>query len=559
MPEWLTRHLSSADGKQLSLGAYVLLLLLSLAFFVPGQAALPPVDRDEPMFAQATKQMIETGNYVDIRFQDKQRYQKPIGIYWLQAASVHLLNPDHLNEIWAYRVPSLLGAIITILMTAAVGSLLFNPATGFLAAVMMVSCVMLNVEARLAKTDAMLLATIMIAQYGLARAFHNQAKNWKNALLFWGAVGLGILIKGPIIILVVASTCVWIWRVNKNIIWFKKLYPLRGLLLALAIAAPWFIAISLASHGAFMQQSAGHDFLAKIWQGQDRGIIPPGLHLLVFPIMFFPFSLFALLSFSCAWKARREPSVAFCLGWIIPTWIVFELSLTKLPHYVLPTYPAIAMLTAKVLTDNSSAFIQPVRLWLSTTTRVWWGIVGIALAGLVAILPYLLDSSIHEPEIITGSILVIFVCLSGLIIRKSPLATFSLMTIGCLGFYTMVFGYTLPNLHNFWMSRDILSASEAARPCATTHIISAPYSEPSLIFMAGTNTVTTPSGSVAADQLKQDQCAIALLDKDKSTAFLESFKKGARQPFPVGTVHSYNLGNNKWRELILYGFPNNHD
>ena len=159
------------DGERLNKFAYAFLIVLCLAFFTPGLATLPPTDRDESLFAQASKQMIESGNYVDIRFQDQPRYKKPIGIYWLQAASVKLLNPHHLDEIWAYRVPSLIGATVAVLMTACLGAFLFSPAAGLLGAIMMAGCLILNVEARLAKTDAALLGSIMVAQYALARAY----------------------------------------------------------------------------------------------------------------------------------------------------------------------------------------------------------------------------------------------------------------------------------------------------------------------------------------------------------------------------------------------------
>src|ERR1700719_2960645 len=89
------------DGERLSGQAYAFLIILCLAFFLPGVASLPPTDRDESLFAQASKQMIENGNYADIRYQTEPRYKKPVGIYWLQAASVKLFNPHHLDEIWA--------------------------------------------------------------------------------------------------------------------------------------------------------------------------------------------------------------------------------------------------------------------------------------------------------------------------------------------------------------------------------------------------------------------------------------------------------------------------
>ena len=137
---------------------YLLLVLLSAALFVPGQASLPPFDRDESRYLQATAQMFETGNFVDIRFQDQPRYLQPAGIYWLQAASVALFSEPGAREVWAHRMPSLLGATAAVLLTAWIGNLLFGAPAGFVAAVLLAASVLLGVEARMAKIDAVLLA-----------------------------------------------------------------------------------------------------------------------------------------------------------------------------------------------------------------------------------------------------------------------------------------------------------------------------------------------------------------------------------------------------------------
>src|ERR1700674_2947266 len=101
--------------------AVAFLLLCGLLLFLPGFFNIPPIDRDEARFAQATKQMVETGDFVDIRFQDEVRYKKPVGIYWLQSAVVRSAEAlgvkDAASAIWLYRVPSLLGAIGAVLMT----------------------------------------------------------------------------------------------------------------------------------------------------------------------------------------------------------------------------------------------------------------------------------------------------------------------------------------------------------------------------------------------------------------------------------------------------------
>src|SRR5258706_11042889 len=101
--------------------AVALLTLCGLLLFLPGFFNIPAIDRDEARFAQATKQMVETGDFVDIRFQDDVRYKKPVGIYWLQAASVEAASalglPRAQLRIWLYRVPSLIGAIGAVLLT----------------------------------------------------------------------------------------------------------------------------------------------------------------------------------------------------------------------------------------------------------------------------------------------------------------------------------------------------------------------------------------------------------------------------------------------------------
>src|SRR5688572_24307219 len=100
--------------------ACAVLLLFALACFLPGFVSLQPMDRDEPRYAQASKQMLETGDFVDIRFQDEARHKKPVGVYWMQAATVGIAESlgvaDARTTIAFYRIPSLLGALATVLL-----------------------------------------------------------------------------------------------------------------------------------------------------------------------------------------------------------------------------------------------------------------------------------------------------------------------------------------------------------------------------------------------------------------------------------------------------------
>jgi 4-amino-4-deoxy-L-arabinose transferase-like glycosyltransferase len=542
--------------------AYAFLILLCLAFFTPGLATLPPIDRDEPAFAQATKQMIQSDNYVDIRLQGAPRYKKPIGIYWLQATSVKLLNARHLNEIWAYRIPSFVGATIAVLMTAAVGSLLFGPMTGLLAAIMMSGCLVLNIEARLAKTDATLLASIMIMQYGLAKAYmqskHALKITWPTSFIFWTAIGAGILIKGPIILLVLTSTLLWLRLTEKNLTWFSSLRPVIGIPYVLLLIAPWFVAIIAASHGQFLQQSAGHDMIAKLWQGQDRGVLPPGLNLILFPVIFFPFALFAILAAPDAWHNRNQPATRFCLGWIIPTWIVFEMSLTKLPHYVMPTYPAIAMLAAKSLLDFYPTLAKDRWRWLPPLAIGLWLMISTGLATGAAILPVVMDQVFSLWQIGASLVLVISqgACLF-LLFQGKPANALILMALGTLILTTVTLGSTLPNIQSLWLSREVMKVAEAVKPCPDVKIVASAYDEPSLIFLAGTDTNIALRGEYASAFMLHDPCRIAVIDNDRMRPFLASFVESQVQPYPVARLRAFNLGQGKWRELNFYLLPKN--
>src|SRR5216117_3695291 len=147
--------------------AAMVLLVVALLGFLPGFSSIPPVDRDEARFAQATRQMVESGEYVDIRFQDEVRYKKPVGIYWLQAGVVKTASalgfPHALTTIWLYRIPSLIGATAAVLLTYWAALAFISRRAAVLAGLMMASCVLLGVERLIAKTDAMLLMTVVAA------------------------------------------------------------------------------------------------------------------------------------------------------------------------------------------------------------------------------------------------------------------------------------------------------------------------------------------------------------------------------------------------------------
>ena len=131
---------------------------------------------------------------------------------------------------------------------------------------------------------------------------------------------------------------------------------------------PWFVAIVAKSGMAFFTDAVGHDMLAKVAGGQEAHGAPPGYYLLLFFLTFWPGAVLAAPAVPMVWRARREPGAQFLLAWLVPSWIVFEVAMTKLPHYVLPLYPAIAILIAGILEGGGLSKAR----WLVRGTVGWF-------------------------------------------------------------------------------------------------------------------------------------------------------------------------------------------
>ncbi len=361
--------------------ACALLVVLSLVCFLPGFASLQPMDRDEPRFAQASKQMLESGEFVDIRFQGEARHKKPVGIYWAQSAVVAageaLGVPGARTAIWLYRIPSLIGALATVLLSYWAALAFLPRRQAVLAAALVGASVMLSAEARLAKTDALLTACAVAAMGALARAWLTRGAAhirppqaplpMPTVLTFWFAVALGILVKGPMVPMFAGLAALCLSVSVRSGAWLKRLRPGLGLILVLVLVAPWFVAITLKSGTAFYGEAVGHDMLGKVGTAQTQHWAPPGTYLLVIFATFWPAAAFAAMALPFAWTNRREDGVAFLIAWVLPSWLVFEAVPTKLPHYVLPLCSALAILAVTAVARGAVHRDRPGR----TGWRSW--------------------------------------------------------------------------------------------------------------------------------------------------------------------------------------------
>ncbi len=539
--------------KTLSLRDWAMVLLLGLASFLPGLASLPPVDRDEARYVVASQRMADTGDVIDIRYQDEPRYLQPVGIYWLQALATTVLDSPAHDSIWAYRIPSLLGALLAIALTGWIGALYFGRNAGLAAAALLAVNLSLNFEARIAKTDAVLLASIVAAQLALMRAYTEPVLSRATAALFWVALGIGLLVKGPVILIVAGATIAALLAWDCKAAWLLRLRPVWGVPMMLAIVLPWYIAIGMVSDGAFYERAVARNMLGKVGAGEQGHSGPFGYHLALFAVFFWPGCLLALRAIPYVWRERAAPAVRFLLCWIVPTWIVFEIVVTKLPHYVLPTYPAIACLAAAALFAPAPSAAAG-RIVFAIVAALW-----LVLSALVsAAAPYALWQVEDEVNAVSLSLAVLGLGAAGaslyLLWKQRPPAMVGALAVAGVLAWGNFFGYAAPRLDSLWLSPRIVAAARAARQCESGVLTSTPYHEPSLVFLHGrTRTTLANSGADAAQALAGDvQCGLALVDVSEQPGFLaraESLGLGVR---PASRITGRNYSNNNALDLTLY-------
>ncbi|MFZ5668027.1 MAG: glycosyltransferase [Pseudomonadota bacterium] len=533
---------------------YAALAVFALLMFAPGQASLPPFDRDESRYAQAVVQMLDSGDYVDIHFQDRARHLQPAGIYWLQAAAVTVFSDPDARAIWAHRLPSLLAAIAAVLLTAGIGGRAFGRGPGIAAAVILGASLLLNVEAHMAKIDATLLAVVLGVQGLLLRAYlDRQRLSPGAAALFWLLLGAGIMLKGPLILLFASLTAITLTLWDRSAAWLMRLRPWMVVLTALVVA-PWVMAISARTDGAFLQEALGRSLWHKVGSSQQGHVGPAGYHLMMFGLVFWPGAIFALLAAPWVWVKRREPAVRFMVAWIAPAWIVFEIVATKLPHYVLPTYPALAMLAGAALLAGDRPILRG------------WRRAGMALAGgFVAFVGTLLIVAVGWAAIEYDSArpglaalacaiaagLWLWVCWR-LARGRRDVATLAAAVAASAALLPATFGGVAPSLQRLWLSRSIDARFDAVRPCPDSVLASAPYAEPSMVFLVGTSTRLT-RGEGAADHLLADpKCGVALLAAEEETRFLARLAAAGASARPLASISGRNYADGRELTLTFY-------
>lgn len=366
-------------------------------FWALGDAAY--WDRDEPRNAGCAAEMMARGDWIVPMFNDELRQQKPALLYWLMGIAYSIFG---VNE-FAGRFFSALLAVGTVVATWGITRSFFDRATALLASLMLASSLMFCVAARAATPDSVLIFCVTMALWFFARGCKdgNPFSNWKNFVGIYLFLGLAMLAKGPVGFVLPMAVMGWFLLmrdrdatgvVNQNSqSWVsiarsivEPFYPLRffrtlmsmrvviGVLLSLLIAAPWFIAVGIVTDGEFLQRfflDENFGRATKVLESHSGGLWFYPLAILV---GFFPWSVFwgpvaydlAMRTFKGQTKTKLDDGSRFAICWIVIQVVAFSLVKTKLPSYVTPCYPALAMLTAHAMMRLvRSTSLSPGWLW----------------------------------------------------------------------------------------------------------------------------------------------------------------------------------------------------
>lgn len=514
----------------------LLLIVLGLLLIVPGLGigdlpGLPVIDRDEARYAQASVQMMETGDYVDIRFQDRARHKKPAGAYWAQVLSVKAFSTSEARQIWAHRIPSALAGLLTILVLYWGCVSIVGRKIAFVSAIFLAISAGFIFEAHIAKTDALICLCACACLVGLLhlrhRATHrpNHAISFFDpaALSFWIGMGAAIMIKGPIVPILIGFCLlsVIIWDKLSPLVcnrsgshWLRPLSNPLGILLCLMIVLPWSIAIWKETNGAFFTGAIGGDLLPKLKGGQESHGAPMGYYLVSTWFAFWPSSIVLAPALALGLKLsmprqkneaaldsetdtelnarialeRRHPIMRLLVCWILPFYILLELTPTKLPHYTLPLYPALAILCAYALYAIGREGNMHPRWWRYGSV-IFIGFSLILLAALAGAHYYYSSFSIPSIIIFSAAALLSILVVFHAKAKSNPDARLKILVGLALLTNVYTYQFVMPSLQSMHIAARVQTALTTHHITPKDHrIVSLHYFEPSLIYHLGTHT-----------------------------------------------------------------------
>ncbi|MEA3194835.1 MAG: hypothetical protein QOD26_3168 [Betaproteobacteria bacterium] len=349
----------------------VLAVAAVLASFFLALGRAPLFDVDEGAFSQATMEMFQRGDFLSTYLNGAPRYDKPILVYWLQAASVLALGPTE----WAFRLPSAICAALWCFLVFSFTRTFYGVNAGLAAAACAATSVGVFIIGRAATADALLNLLIAASMFSAWLYLQRGERKWLYAA--FAAVALGVLAKGPVAILVPGAVTFLFCLLRRDIrTWLRVVLDWRALALFVLIAAPWYVVILYKEGWAFVEGFILKHNVQRFGQPLQSHGGSLVYYLPVILVVSLPHTglfLRALTRIKTLW---RDDLQCYLLLWFAFVFIFFSLSGTKLPHYVLYGMSGMFVLMGWQAGESPSRWwlAVPVALFFIFLLALPWGL-----------------------------------------------------------------------------------------------------------------------------------------------------------------------------------------
>jgi 4-amino-4-deoxy-L-arabinose transferase-like glycosyltransferase len=493
-------------------------VLLCATVYLPGIGSIPPIDRDESRFAQASRQMFEAfslppdrlderlhaGGLVLPMLGEQPRLNKPPLIYWLQAGAAWILTAGEpaRDGIWMYRLPSLLAAIALVLVTWRLGAGMFDARAAWLGGALLAVCPLIVFEAHQARADLVMTLFTTASTAGLWSVWRRAGRDgrrparWTAVAALWLGLGLGMLAKGPVPLLVVAATAIALSAVSRRWSWLARTCPALGAVLLALVLLPWPILVASRVGWDALAGTFHREVILRAGSPREGHWGPPGYHLVLLAPLLWPGSLLVAGSVMRALRRGVRPPratltrspEAFLLAWLVPSWLILELVATKLPHYTMPVYPALALLAGRGVLGAASGAWKPGRVQRAGTA-LWLGITAVIGLG-IPVATFAVGVQHSEWIYALAPCWIAGLALFGVLARRAfsgpqPGRWLTLHVAGVIlaaGTWVFSLGALLPGAKRLFVADRLMGVLEAIDPASERALASIGYHEPSLVF-----------------------------------------------------------------------------
>jgi len=510
--------------------AVVLLIILAVFsnyLFVSTRTTL--WDRDEPRYARCAMEMVESGNYLLPTFNGQIWFDKPPLLYWLMSLPIHLTGPTEL----ACRFFGVLGTTLTCLLTFFIGKQLLGTKAGLWAMIILASTLMILIVGTTAISDAVLLPFIVAVMTVFAQSISFQPSQplrlqlpaipLSHIFLVGVALGLGMLTKGPIGLMpipAIATSFLLLGRKNRNIqrdVWAVG----ASLAIGFLIFTSWAIPANRATSGQFLREFIGRHVITRALKPMEHHggnfflYLPYYLPTVI--VGFFPWTLHlpGAISAVVGGRVGGKYGRIFLISWVVPTFIIMSLAATKLPHYILFIWPALALAVAGTIEAfQQNRLTERDKIWLRRGTW-FFGSLAIAMALGLMVGPWFVKiPGLRWSGLASGMVLLAFAIIAICQQRANrPQAAAKVLLVCMLVFEIPILFGVLPAVEQVKIS-PALARAVNDRTAKDVPVATYKYREPTLNFYIGRHIEVLRSEKDVVDWAKQPINGILVIPKN---------------------------------------------